>query len=404
MTPEQRRLALMQMIEAKRDPRVEAAEAEASRQNTIGNVGQAVEDMFRARSQAVGGQGTNRDFYNRFGARGDKGVTDAREARRNELKRMLMAKTMDDQDANLARESENRQYQRDYQVGRDAKGDEMAERRMKIMEDRNQAQGRASQNRYDLKMDAFGRSFKIDKLTGEVTPISKSEASQMSSGADSQQMDDENSPPSPREGETRQQYNARMQVWKSNQTKKDKPLTTSEYQARGFANRMDQAEDVFKKLGGEGFNRSDYSTSLKATLMPDFAKPAELRQQEQAERNFINATLRRESGAAIAESEFENAEKQYFPRAGDDPETIAQKARNRQAVLENMKAEARMGDAAPPSAPMEPKAPDTQMPDDKAPEFSAEDKAAYEWLMNNPNDPRAVEVVKKLHSKGLIKQ
>lgn len=397
MTPEQRRMALMQMIEAKRDPRVEAAQAEASRQNTIGNVGQAVEDMFRARSQAVGGQGTNRDFYNRFGARGDKGVADAREARRNELKRMLMAKTMDDQDANLARETENRQFQRDYQAGRDAKGDEMAERRLKIMEDRNQASPGAK-NRYDIKIDPFGRAYKIDKWQGDLETLNSS-----SMGGDSQ-MDDENAPPSPREGETRQQYNARMQVWKSNQTKKDKPLTTSEYQARGFANRMDQAEDVFKKLDQEGFNRSDYGTSLKATLMPDFAKPAELRQQEQAERNFINATLRRESGAAIAESEFENAEKQYFPRAGDDPETIAQKARNRQAVLENMKAEARMGDAAPPSAPMEPKSPDTQMPDNKAPEFSPEDKAAYEWLMNNPNDPRAVDVVKKLHSKGLIKQ
>ena len=35
---------------------------------------------------------------------------------------------------------------------------------------------------------------------------------------------------------------------------------------------------------------------------------------EQAERNFINAILRQESGAAIADSEFNNARKQYMPQ------------------------------------------------------------------------------------------
>jgi hypothetical protein len=50
---------------------------------------------------------------------------------------------------------------------------------------------------------------------------------------------------------------------------------------------------------------------------------------DQAKRDFINATLRRESGAAIASSEFENAEKQYFPQPGDSAEKLAQKKANR---------------------------------------------------------------------------
>jgi hypothetical protein len=46
---------------------------------------------------------------------------------------------------------------------------------------------------------------------------------------------------------------------------------------------------------------------------------------EQAQRNFINAVLRRESGAVIGSEEFDNARKQYFPQPGDEQGTIAQK-------------------------------------------------------------------------------
>ena len=60
---------------------------------------------------------------------------------------------------------------------------------------------------------------------------------------------------------------------------------------------------------------------------------------EQAQRDFINAILRRESGAAIAESEFSNARKQYFPQAGDSKAVIEQKARNRQLAIDGIQAE-----------------------------------------------------------------
>jgi hypothetical protein len=53
-------------------------------------------------------------------------------------------------------------------------------------------------------------------------------------------------------------------------------------------------------------------------------------------RNFINAQLRRESGAAISEGEFYNAYQQYIPQPGDDPQTIKSKERNRQMAIYNM--------------------------------------------------------------------
>ena len=55
---------------------------------------------------------------------------------------------------------------------------------------------------------------------------------------------------------------------------------------------------------------------------------------EQARRDFINATLRQESGAAIGAGEFENAQRQYFPQPGDTSAVIKQKARNRALVIQ----------------------------------------------------------------------
>jgi hypothetical protein len=54
---------------------------------------------------------------------------------------------------------------------------------------------------------------------------------------------------------------------------------------------------------------------------------------DQAKRDFVNAVLRRESGAVISEAEFANAEKQYFPAPNDDPKTLRQKQQNREEAI-----------------------------------------------------------------------
>lgn len=57
---------------------------------------------------------------------------------------------------------------------------------------------------------------------------------------------------------------------------------------------------------------------------------------DQAQRDFVNAILRAESGAVIGASEFDNARKQYFPQPGDNSETIAQKQRNRTTAISGL--------------------------------------------------------------------
>lgn len=64
--------------------------------------------------------------------------------------------------------------------------------------------------------------------------------------------------------------------------------------------------------------------------------PKEYQLADQAKRDFVNATLRRESGAAISQSEFDSANKQYFPQPGDGPDVIAQKAKNRRTSIEGI--------------------------------------------------------------------
>jgi hypothetical protein len=74
----------------------------------------------------------------------------------------------------------------------------------------------------------------------------------------------------------------------------------------------------------------------------------------QAQRDFINATLRRESGAAIAPSEFENGQRQYFPQPGDSPQVIQQKRENRLTAMRGFAREA--GPAYQPPASILPEA------------------------------------------------
>lgn len=65
--------------------------------------------------------------------------------------------------------------------------------------------------------------------------------------------------------------------------------------------------------------------------------PKDAQKAEQAQRNFVNAILRQESGAVIADSEFANAQKQYFPQPGDSKEVIDQKKANRATAIAGLR-------------------------------------------------------------------
>ncbi len=111
-----------------------------------------------------------------------------------------------------------------------------------------------------------------------------------------------------------------------------KPLTDAQATSLGYANRVAQANVIINQLGSNFIGNK----SVVGGLLPNIYKSEDRQKYEQAQRNFVNAVLRQESGAAIAPTEFESAQKQYFPQPGDSEGTIAQKKANRDLAYQNL--------------------------------------------------------------------
>ena len=107
-----------------------------------------------------------------------------------------------------------------------------------------------------------------------------------------------------------------------------KELTQAQTLDAGYAHRIDDAETTLKKVE-PSIAKMGLLKFTAESHFPAKAQSAEFQQYDQASRNLINAVLRRESGAAISQSEFDNAKRQYLPQPGDDPETLKLKAQNR---------------------------------------------------------------------------
>ncbi|BAQ84531.1 hypothetical protein [uncultured Mediterranean phage uvMED] len=104
--------------------------------------------------------------------------------------------------------------------------------------------------------------------------------------------------------------------------------------AVGFADRMDNAEAELSKVM-ENFDPSGSFQGL-ASVMPNIAKSEERQMYEALALDWITANLRRESGAAIGEKEYENDLKKYFPAAGDSAETVKLKESLRQQAVKSI--------------------------------------------------------------------
>ena len=132
-----------------------------------------------------------------------------------------------------------------------------------------------------------------------------------------------------------------------------KPLTESQGKAAGFGLRADDADANIRAIAAQDGVLQPGLIKRTAEGVPfigeglgtlaNWTQSEPQQKVEQAQRNFINAVLRRESGAVISPEEFHNARQQYFPQIGDAPGTIAQKEANRQATIGAMKTESGTG-------------------------------------------------------------
>lgn len=121
-----------------------------------------------------------------------------------------------------------------------------------------------------------------------------------------------------------------------------KPPTESQGNAYLYGTRMQEADRILNDIG-TSYSPMKLDIARGAEKIPGGSAAANAsllngndQKAMQAQRDFVNAVLRKESGAAIVESEFNNARKQYFPQPGDDPDTIKQKAANRALAISGM--------------------------------------------------------------------
>ena len=93
-------------------------------------------------------------------------------------------------------------------------------------------------------------------------------------------------------------------------------------------------------MSGAGINEALGSIPIVGGIpaaMQRYTLSDDTQKYQQAKRDFINAVLRKESGAVIGKDEFDSADKQYFPQVNDSAGAIEQKAEARRRAVEGIK-------------------------------------------------------------------
>lgn len=109
--------------------------------------------------------------------------------------------------------------------------------------------------------------------------------------------------------------------------------TQAQFTVAGYATRVEASDRILTELERSGIGGGSFAIQSK---LANFLKGAKVQSYEQAQRDFINSVLRRESGAAIAPSEFDSAKLQYFFNPGDTLQTLQQKQANRQQQVKSL--------------------------------------------------------------------
>jgi hypothetical protein len=121
------------------------------------------------------------------------------------------------------------------------------------------------------------------------------------------------------------------------------PMNESQSKDALYSNRMLASEKVLREVETQGTSWWERAWSKASDATGYNLRSPEYQKFDQAQRDFINATLRRESGAVISKDEFDNANKQYFPQPGDTADVIKQKRANRAEAIRGIGAGAGKG-------------------------------------------------------------
>jgi hypothetical protein len=148
--------------------------------------------------------------------------------------------------------------------------------------------------------------------------------------------------------------------------------TGQERTALSFYNRAKDASETALKTEESiaKYGLLDQGRLAAGGMAGNFVKNDEMQSYRQAQRGFTEARLRKESGATVKDTEYDQDAKTYWAVPGDSPATIEQKRKAREKVLEGLRIGSgrayqeyygeeppRAGAPAAPAAPAEPQAP-----------------------------------------------
>lgn len=103
-----------------------------------------------------------------------------------------------------------------------------------------------------------------------------------------------------------------------------------------YFNRMVEAERAARAVENDVTNWDLGVNEMSPGFLENWLQSPKGQQYTQAQRAFAEARLRRESGAAINQSEFDINRRVYFRNSGDDPAGFANKRKQRMATLRGM--------------------------------------------------------------------
>jgi len=213
---------------------------------------------------------------------------------------------------NAARLAEQARIEREREEGRNQRAADAAALRMTLKS--MGGHGGGPRDRFSVQMGPDNQMYRVNLETGVATPITIGGAAPTEGAPGG----------TPGEGLVR--------------PGQDKPLTEAQGKAVMYGTRAAQGHNILDKVGSS-YNPAVVSamhytgnTPLIGSAVNASATPAD-QQVAQAQRNFLSAILRQESGAAISEGEWRYAREQYFPQPGDKPPVIAQKKANRELAI-----------------------------------------------------------------------
>jgi hypothetical protein len=125
-----------------------------------------------------------------------------------------------------------------------------------------------------------------------------------------------------------------------------KALNEAQGSSVAYGIRMKEANSNIERLASEGTERAAIGAGTQYGIggLVNAATASPQQQQfQQAKLNFITAVLRKESGAAIGQDEYEREDQKYFRQVGDSDAVAAQKKQARQTAIKAMEIQAGPG-------------------------------------------------------------